>query len=254
MLIQEEPLNVKKFEVMLYDVGVDAQAKVRSLFNYMQSAADSHSKTLGTSLSDISADNLTWVYSRFYAEIERFPQLYEEISCDTWRPCLSGNYACREFIIKDSTGGSILRATSTLALIDRDARKPVRIGADMLSSFEPERERAIEYPFPMIEIPSEIDYITDIKVRSEDMDVNNHMNNASFAQFFYESIYEKFGDSLCLQSMDINFRAEGSCGSIISCSVSSSEQEDGIFYHRMTMAETGRVLALGETRWKERVK
>jgi len=196
-----------EFEVMIHDAGPDSKARVKSLFNYMQSAADRHSKNLGTSLSLMSEQNLTWVYGRFYAVIEQYPQLYDKVHCETWRSELLGDFICREFIIHGDND-ILVRATSSLALIDKNSRKPVPIPEFITSKLKHDKERSIKFSSNNIDHNHEFDYIYTMKTRYEDIDINGHMNNASYASFFFESVFERLEDTMIMRSIDISFKGE----------------------------------------------
>lgn len=115
------------YEVQIHEAGPDSKARVKTLFDYMQSAADRHSKSLGTSLSLMSGQNLTWVYTRFYTVVERYPEMYDKVYCKTWRSEVTNGLVSREFILSGENGIVYVKATSSLALIDRTSRKPVPI-------------------------------------------------------------------------------------------------------------------------------
>ena len=241
--------DTAEFEVMIHEAGPDSKARVKSLFNYMQSAADRHSRDLGTSVSIMAEQNLTWVYSRFYAEIEEYPELYDKIRCETWRSVLLGNFICREFLISRENGITGVRATSSLALIDKNSRKPVTIPDIITSNLEHAKGRSIEFPSEIIEHKNEFDYIYNMRTRYEDIDINGHMNNASYASIIFESVFENLSTPMVVKSIDISFRGEILFKDELECEVSAVKGYPGKFYHRLYNRTKGRVSALAVTRW-----
>lgn len=238
-----------EFEVMIHDAGPDSKARVKSIFNYMQSAADRHSRDLGTSVSIMSEKNLTWVYSRFYAVLEHYPKLYDKIRCETWRSVLLGNFICREFLIRRDDGRIGVRATSSLALIDKNSRKSVPIPDIITSKLEYSKGRSIEFSSKTVEHRNEFDYIYTMKTRYEDIDINGHMNNASYASFFFESVFENLSGSMIMKSIDISFRGEILFKDELECGVSADKESPGKFYHRLFNKTKGRVAAYAVTIW-----
>ena len=238
-----------EYIVQLHEAGPDLKARVKSLFNYMQSSADRHSKSLGTSVSLMSGKNLTWVYSRFYAEVERYPDLYEKIFCRTWRSELLNGLVSREFVIGSVEGGLLVRATSTLALIDKTTRKPVAIPEDITSKLEHGKERSINFSGNVVEHIDEFDYIFDIKARYDDIDINGHMNNASYADIFFESAFENLKNPMIMKSIDILFRGEINYRDELECGIKSLPDVPGRFYHRLLNKTKGRVSAHAKTEW-----
>lgn len=239
-----------EYEVQLHEAGPDLKAGIKSLFNYMQSTADRHSKNLGTSVSIMTEKNLTWVYSRFYAVIERYPDLYEKIRCQTWRSDVINGFVCREFIITASDGSILVNATSSLALIDRTTRKPVPVPELIISQLEHEKDRSIVFPGDIVEPEEEFSYIYSMRTRYDDIDINGHMNNASYSGIFFESIYEKLEVPMAMKSIDILFRGEIHYGDELECGVISQPGNNGKFYHRLFNNTKGRVSARAVTMWE----
>jgi len=243
-------IGKREFDVKLYDVGPDGKARVRALFNYMQSAADSHSMSLGTSMNIMSERNLTWVYARFYTEIERFPMMYDTVFCETWRSVVADGLVNREFLLSGTNGEVLLRAAASLALIDKTSRKPVEIPEFITSQLEPQRGRAVNYiPFN-VEKTDNFDYVYRNDVRFEDMDINGHMNNASYAQMFFESSFSCMQKPLTLKKIDILFKGEIVYGDVINCGVKKLEGTGARYYHSAYNEKRGRVSAVAVTGWE----
>ena len=239
-------MGSKEFEVMLYDAGPGGTATVRSIFNYMQSAGDSHSRSLGTSLSDFADKNLAWVYSRYYVKILSMPRIYRKIICETWRSGINGNFVLREFTLSGVEGEKLVEAAASLALIDTVTRKPVMIPEHIKEELAIWNHSNMNYNFPPIEKIADFDYIYKTKVRYEDMDINRHMNNASYAQLVCESVISNFA-SIDIETLDMNFRGEAFTGDELDCYVKKIDA--GLFLHKITGKE-GRVLLTARSEWK----
>lgn len=237
----------REFEVMFYDAGPDSRATVRSLYNYMQAAADEHSRSLGTSLNDFADKKLTWVYSRYYTQIFELPRIYDRIVCETWRSGFTGNFVKREFKILRSNGEKLIEAAASLALIDVIKRKPVEIPDYIKEQLEPERGEAVAYSFPPIEKIKSYDYIYSLKVRREDIDINRHMNNASYAQILFESVIDNVKNGCELKSMDINFRGEAFAGDMLECMV--KKIDSGIYLHKIISGDEKKIILNARSVW-----
>lgn len=247
--MEKSRTGVFEYDVRLYDSGPDGKARIRTLFNFMQSTADNHSKSLGTSVNLMVEKNLTWVYARFYAEITNYPSMYDTVKCETWRSGVTDGMVNREFIMTDQEGGEILRATSSLALIDRDTRKPVEIPDFIKNQFENDRGRALNYVPFAVEKPDRNDYIYPARTRYEDIDINGHMNNASYAQMFFESGYSAIKKGGFLKSMDIIFKGEIFYDDVISCGSVFLDGAGKRLYHSAFNENRGRVSAVAVTEW-----
>jgi len=240
-------VGVSEFDVLVHEIGPDKQARLKSVFNYMQANIDLHSRQQGTSASHIEKRNLSWVYARFYAEIKEYPVLYQSITCRTWLSKLDRYLAHRDFTISGQNGVLMVSATGSLALIDRDTRKPVEIRVPAGKTVEIHNQRSVECSFS--KIPSHENYSIKFRTstRYEDIDINNHMNNASYAQMFYESLAGKVNGAR-LESIDIAFMGEVShCDELVCFAEPAGE---GVYHHKMVNETKGNVAALAVTRWR----
>ena len=241
------------FQVKIYDADSKGRVKIRSLFNYMQSTADDHSKSLGTAMENMADFNLTWVYARFFINIFEYPKLYNSIVCTTWRSGVTDGMVNREFIMEDGYGKVFLKATSSLALIDKVSRKPVAIPEFISRDFERTRGRALLYnnvKFPAVEA---YDHEYNLTVRYEDTDINNHLNNASYGQFVFESGYSYFKGSRIMSAMDIFFKHEVFYNENLYCRLKSvsSLSEGSSLFHNIFSSERGKAVAYAFTQWIE---
>ena len=237
------------FVVQIFDAGPDSKVRVKSLFNYMQCSADLHSKSLGTSLTSMGEQNLTWVYSRFYAEIYDYPKIYDKVSCKTWRSRMIDNFVCRDFIINNDKGDLFVKAAASLALIDKTNRKPVAIPESIITQLKYSDEINLEFPKRINKI-DEYDYLYHTKAKYDDIDINGHMNNASYAGIFFESIYEKLKGGAILKSIDIFFKSEINYGDDLECQIASLENSQNLFYHKLFNRTKEKFSAYAVTRWE----
>ena len=176
------------------------------------------------------------------------PCLYERIYCETWRSGLDRHFVRREFNIFSSKGEKLAEAAASLALIDLNKRKPVEIPGFIKDQFEPEKGFALDYDFPSIEKIDNHDYIYTTHVRCEDIDINRHMNNASFAQILFESIAHNFKNRLELTSMDINFRGEAFAGDFLECMI--KKEQAGVFLHKIIAGNEKKVILNARSEWR----
>ncbi|HPS59083.1 MAG TPA: thioesterase [Spirochaetota bacterium] len=241
-------VGVSQFSIMIHDVGPDKKARVKSIFNYMQANVDEHSRKQGTSLGDIEALNLSWVYARFYAEVRQYPVLHQKIICSTWRSKLEQYLAYRDFTICDENNNVLVAATASLALINRDTRKPAEINVPSSKLFETHSERAVDHTFGRIPDRENYGITYSTSARYEDIDVNNHMNNASYAQVFYESLAGQVNGAE-LATIDIAFRGEVSLRDELTCL--AEPVDSGIYHHKLLNHTKGNVSALAVTKWRE---
>jgi len=239
-----------EFSVEIFDAGQDSKVKIKSLFNYMQCSADRNSRSLGTSVSSLSEQNLTWVYSRFYAIVYDYPKIYDNIYCKTWRSRVINNFVCRDFIINNDKDYLFVKAVSSLALINKTSRKPVAIPESVITQLEYSNEINLEFPQVIVDKIDKYDYFYNTKAKYDDIDINGHMNNASYADIFFESIYEKLKGGASLKSIDIFFKGEVNYGDDLECQVTSLKNSQHLFYHKLFNKTKERFSAYAVTQWE----
>jgi medium-chain acyl-[acyl-carrier-protein] hydrolase len=96
----------------------------------------------------------------------------------------------------------------------------------------------------------EYDYLYYTKAKYDDIDINGHMNNASYASIFFESIYEKLKGRVILKSIDIFFKGEINYGDDLECQVTLLKNFDYLFYHKLFNKTKGRFSAYAVTQWE----
>lgn len=241
----------KKFEILLHEVNHRGVARLTSLCNFMQAAADFHSRSLGTSMAHLEEKGLTWVYARFRIQMARYPRCYETVSVRTWRSRIERALAFREFELKDQEGSLLAAATSAVALIDKKTRKPVPIPGEMSSQFSELPKSSLAGSFSRID-GSELKTSPPMNfpVLKQDIDINGHVNNVSYISWLIESLPEEVLEKQYCSFLEIHYRAEAFYGSPVRAEISRIEKQKAPaadFYHRLTQGES--VTTEGLTRW-----
>ena len=181
------------------------------LMNELQSVADTHAEQLGRGRAYCEDNAIAWVVTHYLIEIDEMPHDRQEIMISTWPSGIDGIRAFRDFQITDAkTGASLVRATSQWVMIDADARKPLRLD-DALAGWEIWTERALNREFDKFP-----DFVSDTSVnivpRFDDVDVNQHINNAVYAVWATEALGFDFRDTHRLIGLSINFKKEVKAG------------------------------------------
>ncbi|MDR1696793.1 MAG: hypothetical protein LBR41_01055 [Rickettsiales bacterium] len=177
------------------------------LLNELQAVADEHAELLGGGRTYCGAHNIAWVVTHMIVEIDWMPDNKTEIIIETW-PAVHGNVkAVRDFRILDAVTGRVLvRASSQWVVIDIATRHPVRLG-DVMSSWPLLSERALDIQFdafPDFE-PTKSDTV---KPRYDDVDMNQHINNAVYGLWATEACGADFLNTHVLRGIKINFKRE----------------------------------------------
>lgn len=176
------------------------------LMNELQGIADTHAEVLGCGRTYLIEHNMAWVVTHYLVDIIEMPREAEELSFITWPSDHDGLRATRDFEVRGSDGRLMVRATSQWILIDMTRRRPIRSDENLPSwSVVPERawDRTFD-KFPDFE--SEKTHV--FKCRFDDIDVNQHINNAVYAVWATESVGYAYRNQHTLKRIELNFKKE----------------------------------------------
>ncbi len=203
-------MNIKKHTVtkFLKTFQTDRYGLMRpiTLMNEFQSLADIHAEKLGLGRTFCIEKNLAWVVTHYLVDIIKMPNENQELFLSTW-PCdFGGLKATRDFEIRTSDDELLVRATSQWILIDMQSRRPLKL-VDVLPVLPESLPRAYDKTFDKFE-DFDADKVLTFKCRYDDVDVNQHINNAVYAVWATESVGFDFRNVHKLKRIDLNFKKE----------------------------------------------
>lgn len=175
------------------------------LMNELQSLADKHAEFLGFGRTFCIENNIAWVVTHYLIDIIELPREGEELTFITWPSSVGTLKACRDFEIRGYDNRILINATSQWVLIDTQRRRPVKLSDYMDMNIISERSLNREFGhFP--EFKSEKSHI--YKCRFDDVDVNQHINNAAYAVWATESVGFEYRNTHKLKGIELNFKKE----------------------------------------------
>ncbi|MDE6478408.1 MAG: hypothetical protein K2L95_01765 [Alphaproteobacteria bacterium] len=176
------------------------------LMNELQALADDHAEMLGCGRSYCMAHDVAWVVTHYYVDIIEMPNESEELTFTTWPSVQDALRATRDFEIRGADGRLMVRATSQWILIDMARRRPLKLG-DYLPHWDVVTARAWDRTFERHpDFVAEKSHV--MKCRYDDVDVNQHINNAVYAVWATESVGFAFRNQHQLQRIELNFKKE----------------------------------------------
>jgi len=176
------------------------------LMNFLQGAAESHAEELGAGRTYCTERGFAWVVTHNMVDITELPRSKDEITLITWPSYHDGLRAYRDFEIRGSDGRLMIRATSQWVLINLDTRRLLRLN-ESLENWGSIPERAWDVPFN--KAPKfDTEKTHEFKCRYDDVDVNQHINNAVYAVWATESVGFEFRNTHQLSGIEIYFEHE----------------------------------------------
>ncbi|WVZ18177.1 hypothetical protein V8G54_005499 [Vigna mungo] len=218
----------QNFFVRSYETGPDKTISMETLTNFLQESALNHISSCGFSQHSFGTSyemdlrKLIWVITR--------------IQVETWIDVCGKNGARRDWIIRDRyTKEIIAKATSKWAIMNRETRR---------LSKTPEEVRQELVPFYFNKFAIAIEEIDQQKIQKltdataegfrfgvtpgwNDMDVNQHVNNAKYTRWISESVPRKMLEDYKMTSMILEFRRECTHSDILESMTSASSKVIG---------------------------
>jgi medium-chain acyl-[acyl-carrier-protein] hydrolase len=197
---------ISKKSLMTYQTDRFGNIRPLMLMNELQAIADTHAEMLGFGRTMCLEKNIAWVVTHYLIDIIELPTEGEELTFTTWPSQHAALKAARDFEVRGIDGRLMIRATSQWILIDLETRRPLRL-TEYLPNFESFPERAYNREFDKFpDFTSQKSH--EFKCRFDDIDVNQHINNAVYAAWATESVGFDFRNSHKLRGLELNFKKE----------------------------------------------
>ena len=201
----------KTYLISSFEVDVQAKLRVHSLFNLLQDIADEHAEKIGVGYSFCKANGIGWVGSAYHLKINRLPTWGEEIVIETWPSGSTAASAIRDFKITDKTGSELILATSQWVLIDMARLRPLPISKH-LPHYDIVPERVLDSHFAKISAPIGEAVTLSFPVHSDDIDLNNHVNNALYPTWALDGFSEEYLCKNRISELKIDFKRPAKFG------------------------------------------
>ena len=241
----EETVKIRYSE-MDYDLVL----KPSALLQFLQDLASDNAEALDFGYSFIVKKNLAWFLLKYRIEFEDYPKGLYDLTIKTQPRGYNKLFAFRDFEIKHDNK-LIGRATSSWALVDIKTRGMANV-ADALAGnhyMVPHEKLENDLNFGKIKPLSRIDVEKEFEIRFDDLDVNQHVNNANYIVWAFEPLAFDFRKTKKLKTLDMMFKKEIKYGSKV---LSQIEINDNITTHVVKNLETGEELCTVMAEWVEK--
>ncbi len=196
----------KIFEVSSYECDVNNQLRLRVLLNYFQDMADNHADKMGVGYHYCIQNGLGWIGGGYDIEINRLPKWGDKVLLKTWPSKTNIATAYREFEMSDvETGEILVRASSQWVLLDTLKNRPLAI-TKRIEWFDLIEDRAVDTNFPKLPTVDVPQISISQIIRSDDIDLNNHVNNAVYPTWILDALPSEFLSKHTLTKIQIQYK------------------------------------------------
>ncbi|MHA2254524.1 MAG: acyl-[acyl-carrier-protein] thioesterase [Candidatus Heimdallarchaeaceae archaeon] len=239
------------FVPRISEIGTNEKVKITAIMDYLQHIAYSHADQLEVGHHQIFHKNLTWLLLRYTVEIERYPQLDEVLKVSSWvAESGSPKYTVRDFEVLDKNNNIICKATTSWLLFNYRKRKPVNY-IDYWPDFKAEEKRALDYNFPGLQLPENIDTRKSFKVRMQDLDINQHVNHIAHVHWILEGMPGKTLEKYELYKLEISYKEQAFLDEeVIVESEIVKEKEHLKAIHHINKAKKKKLISKATTYWR----
>lgn len=241
----------KELVIRYSETDYKGNLKIVSLFDFFQDVGSEHAAILGISALDLITSNYTWVMLKYNVKINRLPVWNDRITIRTWRCPYKNLYELREFHLLDENGELLIRTLSSWVMMNYTSRKPVRLDRFIPKQLM-EKRLSVEDDFSRLPALDQYDQELPFRVRMQDIDMNNHVNNSVYIGWAVEAVPEEIHRDMRLSQVEITYLNEISYGHIINSRVKAdSRNDEAIFFHGIFGGHEEIELTRLKTTWKK---
>lgn len=173
-----EPIYTLKKTVTQEYLEPDSRTSLWALLHFAMDASGKHSALLGYDWETLAQKGMFWAVIRHRMQVDRYPEEGEVITVKTWPMPTTRSAYPRAVVGYDAQGREVFRLVSLWVLMDIHMRKMVLPGKSGITVEGILRGNELEPPATIV--PQEQENITYRTVSQEDIDLNQHMNNARY--------------------------------------------------------------------------
>lgn len=239
-----EQLTIKSYQTNQY-----GKASIASLFHIMLEAAWAHAQIMDWGYDDLKNNNLFWVLSRFYLQVEKYPAWQDRITLNTWSAGTDGMYAYREYILENEVGEVLLRASSAWLILDMENHKIFRL-SDYKHTFPKLIDlNACRNP-KRIKPDAHTDNLNFYPVHFSDLDINKHFNSVKYVERVLDDFGIDFLNDHEPAELEVNYLKEAVAGDLIA--ITRAEISENEFLSCLVRESDKADLCAMRIVWRER--
>ncbi|MDC7224328.1 MAG: thioesterase [Spirochaetales bacterium] len=209
-------IHVKPYEMPIrinsYQTDTRSRLSLHSLFQIFQEAAYRHAEVMGCGCDVLRSRRQFWALSRVVVEIERMPSWNEELTLRTaaWKG--EGLMVPRDIMLVDGEGKVCVRSTSYWIIMDEKERKPLLPETFFEGVQIDDACHLCGLPFRKVRGEFEEEPLYSRSVYYSSLDMNGHVNNASYLRFLFDGFDREAHETKGLSYFQITFQREAYLG------------------------------------------
>ena len=219
--------HTSSLRVSYYDLDTSRRLKPSILLRYLGDIAGKHVEEDGMTYDFMRENGYVFLLTKIAVKVFDYAKYQDELLIDTWCQDTLGVQFIRNYRVRDNDGRNLIEVQSLWVLVNPDTHKLLRPSVYPLELVK--CDDMVEAVNTKIVIPQNIALVGDRVVHWSDIDYNNHLNNAIYADiicdFFPDDMFGKR-----LKEFQIVFLNEALLNDVIH--VFATTAEDGTAIYR----------------------
>lgn len=224
MIDEKSPLYFEEEYFVRYsEMDYQKQLKPSAFLNFLQDVATNAADKVGFGYYDIVDKNLGWFLLKYHMEFNDYPKNVEDLVFKTEARGCNKLFAQRDFEVYTKTGdlvGRVLSYWTLVNLADKSIVPPSEVFPDKMKKVE---KREDDMSFAKIHPIERVDFTEEFKVRFDDIDVNQHVNNMNYIIWAFEALPKDFRSNHKLKTLEMVYKKEIQYGNVVLSEVQLDE-------------------------------
>ncbi len=215
MIVKDSLTYEREYEIKYYEMNALSALKESSLLLFLQDAATQSAESLGFGPTFVFEHGYAWFLLKYRIEFESYPLGLDGLKIQTRPRGGVKLFAYRDFEIFASSGEKIGAANSIWALVDLDSKKMLPI-SQTIPAFPTFEKYEDDLVFEKIPSMCSISGKAKFDVCFDDIDINQHANNANYIRWALEPLGNEFRSSNVIKTIDMVYKKEIASGQVVS--------------------------------------
>ena len=224
MINEQSPFYfTQDYQVRYSEMDYNKGLKPSALFNFLQDVATNAANKCHFGYKEVTERNLEWFLLKYHMEFQNYPVDIKDLFIKSEARGYNRFFAHRDFELynKKELVGRILSHWALVNIEDKSMVAPQNI----FSQFDKVKKREDDISFNKVHEPERVDYTEEFKIRFDDIDVNQHVNNANYIVWAFETLPKDFKDTHNIKTLDMVFKKEIKFGNNV---VSEAQVDDNL--------------------------
>lgn len=177
------------------------------IFMLFTDLATEHAPQIKLGADDLAEKGVFWVTTKTKVQIYKRPKMQDTVTASTW-PEKPGRIRCNRYYTLNDDSGILVAGKSEWAIIDKEGHlhKTSEVYPEGLVHCE---DVVCSDPFSRISDDfSDCTVLGTYKIRSTDIDLAQHMNNAAYIRVLFGAFTCKELEEMNIQEVEIAFKAQ----------------------------------------------